>query len=449
VNQLSTKRMYRRTAVIFSIILAVMFTFIIAQSLIASGTDTEDVRDISSPVNQTGVVTDTNDALAAYMAGHYLPPDVAALYLVTPTVQPPQPTPPAESDQPVAPPAVIDSTTLTYFIYMPLVFNPPPIVALTVSRANSANQWTVSWEDGGTGVTGYELQEAQNPNFSDAVTIYDGPNLNYTVSGHAASPNNEYYYRVRTKVGSLIGSWSATGMGVGAYYDEFDDPTTGWDRRRVTHIDETTTWYEIIPSEGKDWLIVQSLDSWDWVIASPLRRAPQPPYMIEYRIKVANLGNLVSSGAVFGGDWNGSLCPDKSSVAGWYQHTACFNHFYNTNTIWFSDLKLLFERVDTLVWCPECMGSPMKRLGDIETDPNKVPLLNNVAPNDWNTYRIEVRDNSIKFYANGVLQNIVDGSTVYDDTRWINDPYFGIFASTDEYSNSTARVEYYKITPLD
>jgi hypothetical protein len=91
----------------------------------------------------------------------------------------------------------------------------------------------------------------------------------------------------------------------------------------------------------------------------------------------------------------------------------------------------------------------MKRLGDIESDPDRVPLLNNVEPNDWNTYRVEVRDNSIKFYANGALQNIVDGSTVYGDTRWINDPYFGIFASTDEYSNSTARVEYYKITPLD
>lgn len=347
------------------------------------------------------------------------------------------------------------SVTLTttadfYDRYLTYVSTHVPTPNLMATRPNSQNDWQLQWpavDD----ADGYEIQESQNPTFATVLNTYNlgSGATSHLINVHQPSPNNVYYYRSRTIIGNQSSTWSNVVQVNGAYYDEFDNNTTGWSRRRVTNIDQTTTFYEIEPQNNKDWLIVQSLDSWDWVIASPLKPAPQPPYVIEYRIKHANLGNLVSHGFVFGGDWGGGLCPDPSTVQGWYQHTACFNHFYDTNTIWFADLKLLFERVDQLVWCPNCGGSPMKRLGDIEGNPNNVPLLNNVNPDDWNTFRIEVRPNSIKFFANGALQSIVDGSQEYTDTRYINSPYFGIIATTDEYSNSTARVEYVKITPLD
>ncbi|MFZ1400093.1 MAG: hypothetical protein WAS33_24535, partial [Candidatus Promineifilaceae bacterium] len=85
-----------------------------------------------------------------------------------------------------------------------------------------------------------------------------------------------------------------------------------------------------------------------------------------------------------------------------------------------------------------CGGSPLKRLGDV---PPALPFHPNA--NDWNNYRIEVRASGIKFFLNGSLRY------TYNDTRWINDPYFGVFASTDEYSNSTWRYEYFRVTPLD
>ncbi|MBK6712417.1 MAG: hypothetical protein IPG51_19110 [Chloroflexi bacterium] len=107
--------------------------------------------------------------------------------------------------------------------------------------------------------------------------------------------------------------------------------------------------------------------------------------------------------------------------------------------IWSSDkdLTLLWERIDFFGLGPSCGGSPLKRLGDTRA----VGFSLNAS--DWNDYRIEVRQNEIRFFINGSVR------FTYTDTRWVNDPYFGVFVSTDEYSNSTWRYEYFKITPLD
>jgi hypothetical protein len=79
----------------------------------------------------------------------------------------------------------------------------------------------------------------------------------------------------------------------------------------------------------------------------------------------------------------------------------------------------------------------MKRLGYTKA----MGISTNAS--DWNNYRIEVRSDSIRYYFNGELKY------TYSDTRWVNDPYFGVFASADEYSNSTWRYEYFRVTPLD
>jgi hypothetical protein len=107
---------------------------------------------------------------------------------------------------------------------------------------------------------------------------------------------------------------------------------------------------------------------------------------------------------------------------------------------------MLFERVDKLVWCLECGGSPMKRLGDI--DPNSAKDLNGVEPEGWNSYRIEVREDGIKLFAAKRGAPLIEQLN-YKDTRWIKDPYFGVFASTDEYNNSTWRYDNVQVMPLD
>jgi hypothetical protein len=346
--------------------------------------------------------------------------------------------------------ASVQLTTTVAFqkIYLPIIakpFPPPPTPALSATRPNSANHWQMEWSvSSNQFITGYELQMSQDPTFVAGVTTLTPGStaISQLINTVQPSPHNVYYFRIRAIGANGTSPWSNTVQVVGGYYDTFNNNQSGWSGpslkdalRRLTFIEKIDSWYE-----NNDWLIMRVEDSWDWGIASPLQPAPQPPYAIEFRSMPANLGNLVSHGVVFGADWGGEACPDWSSVLGVYAHENCFNHFYNTNLIWSSntDLTLLWERVDQLVWCPQCDGSPLKRLGHV---PPAVPFTLNAS--GWNDYRIEVREGEIKFFLNGALRY------TYNDTRWIDQPYFGVFVSTDEYSNSTWRYEYFRITPLD
>lgn len=349
-------------------------------------------------------------------------------------------------------PQVDDALTLTttagfYYNYLAVNLTSLPTPSLSATRPNSFNDWQMNWTiEGNPIVDSYELEQSQDPSFTTGVApfILNGDVNTQLIAINQPSPNNVYYYRVRALGQNQYSEWSNVVRVVGAYEDNFTNNQTGWSGptlkeglRRLTFIEEIDTWYE-----NNDWLIIRVEDSWDWAIASPLKPAPELPYKIEFRSQPANLGNLVSHGVVFGGDWTGAPCPDWSSVIGVYAHTNCFNHFYNSNLIWYgeNDLKMLWERVDVLIYCPDCGGSPLKRLGDI--DPEN-PIEFEVNANGWNDYRIEVREDNIQFYLNGDLK------LTYNDTRWVHDPYFGVFASTDEYSNSTWRYEYFRVTPLD
>lgn len=314
----------------------------------------------------------------------------------------------------------------------------PGPVTLTAGRPNSNNVWSLSWTTS-PGASGYEIHESNDPAFAAATPSVVGPVTSIDIAKNP-SPSNVYYYRIRSLVGQKVGPWSNVVSVVGGYYDDFENTSTGWSMRRSTYRERVNGFYE----NGK--YVMQVLDRWDWGISSPLKPAPRVPYAIDFEARIVAPANLLSFGMVFGGDWNGQTCPPGLSYDEWYRHTNCFNHFYNTNSIFYGPLKLLFERVDRLEWCPNCGGSPMKRLGDI--DVNGTRDFSNIDPEGWNHYRIEVRQDSIRIYAAARGQAPVF-QYEYDDTRWINDPYFGFFASTDEYNNSTWRFEYVQAMPLD
>ena len=225
-------------------------------------------------------------------------------------------------------------------------------------------------------------------------------------------------------------------MIIGGYRDDFSDASSGWSPvRRTTYLEETVAYYGSGSEAGN--LIIIVADRWDWLIASPLKPTPEAPYAIEFRTRVHDASNLVSGGAVFGGDWNGQPCPEIGNV---YQTTNCFNHFYNFNMIFYGPLKLLHEQVDSLFWCPNCGGSPIKRLGPtIDVD----PILSNGPSLEWHTYRIEVRASGVKFFVDNVQR------ATFSNTTYINEPYFGVFASTDEYKPSIWFFDYYQVTALD
>jgi uncharacterized repeat protein (TIGR01451 family) len=319
----------------------------------------------------------------------------------------------------------------------------PGPVSLDVGEVNSQNQWLISWTPS-PGVSAYELEESQSADFSNPTLFTLAGSQTSLLIEKEATFRNQYFYRIRGRVGEQVGPWSNVDTVVGAYRDDFTDPNSGWSLRRTTYIEKVISFYDITPT--RNWLVLSIEDRWDWGISSPLAPAPRVPYAIEYVIQHGNPVNLVSQGVVFSGDRPGATCPDPSTVEGWYEHELCFNHFYNPNVIFYGPLKMLFERVDELVWCPSCGGSPMKRLGDV--DPNETKTLKNVAPEGWNLFRIEVRESGIKIFAgqpNGELKLEEE----YSDTRWIPSPYFGLFASTDEYPHSVARLDYIEVLPLD
>jgi hypothetical protein len=74
--------------------------------------------------------------------------------------------------------------------------------SLTVdSEVATAGFYRLSWADTGP----FELQEAADPEFRDASTLYLGPDLATVVSG---KPDGIWHYRVRTATDAGHGPWS-------------------------------------------------------------------------------------------------------------------------------------------------------------------------------------------------------------------------------------------------
>lgn len=319
----------------------------------------------------------------------------------------------------------------------------PQPVALTTTFPNSQNSWQLSWTSSPFS-TGYEIQESIDPNFTAPTSTVLGQETTLTITKQPTF-NNVFYYRARSLVGGTGSAWSNVISVVGGYRDDFDDPSSGWAVRRGTNRDVLRGFYE----NGKYVTMITS--RWDWLVASPLRPAPRVPYVIDFEARIISLGYVHSAGAIFGGDWNGQTCPPNVSFEQWPRHNDCFNHFYNTNSIYndtdISNVKigLLFERVDRLEWRPNDGGSPLKRIGHIASG---VRDYRNIDPDDWNHYRIEVREDSIRVYA-AKLGLEPTFQYEYDDTRWISSPYFGFFTSTDIIENSTWRFEYMQVMPID
>jgi hypothetical protein len=334
-------------------------------------------------------------------------------------------------EEPAASP--IQFVPLTIYGLQP---DPQPIT-LTAGQPNAQNAWGLSWTES-LGATGFEIHESPDPNFTSPTPYVVGQQQSLTITKQP-SPFNVFYYRARSLVGQVAGPWSNVVAVIGGYRDDFDNPGTGWGIRRSTYREEVLGFYE----DGR--YVMQITDRYDWGIASPLRPAPRLPYAIDFEARIVSLGFAHSGGAVFGGDWTGQNCPPGTSFDEWYRHDECFNHFYNLNGIYYDQIRLLFERVDRLVWCPDCGGSPMKRVGDI---PEGGDDYEGIDPDDWNHYRVEVRPDVIRVYAAERGQPL-QLQREYTDTRWVNSPYFGFFTSTNDWPDSTWRFEYMQVMPID
>jgi hypothetical protein len=166
-------------------------------------------------------------------------------------------------------------------------------------------------------------------------------------------------------------------------------------------------------------------DKWDFSIASPWEEAPSPPYTIRTKVKIHDPSNLVSYGIVFGGN-GGSPCPA-------YREDGCLEHYYRLLVIWGGPLKAGFKRIDKHE--PDKGHGQGKELIDYKY------ITGNSEGDDWHTWEIRVKTDGIEIYFDGDKF----GST--DDTTYIDEPYFGILASSDEYKPAIGRFDYFYLYP--
>jgi len=99
---------------------------------------------------------------------------------------------------------------VVYRIYLPLAFRcwpailPAAPVLNAISNPTHGPNYTVSWQPA-AGAETYTLQEATNPNFTDAVTRYSGAGTSWSATN---KPVGTYYYRVRATNCAGNSGWS-------------------------------------------------------------------------------------------------------------------------------------------------------------------------------------------------------------------------------------------------
>jgi uncharacterized repeat protein (TIGR01451 family) len=328
--------------------------------------------------------------------------------------------------------SLIERTTSTTIItsttsYFPVLFNPVPTPIMdTIVRTSSSNVWTVSWDEPVSGIEGYELQEDSDSYFNSPETFDVGTDLSREFSP-GASVNPQYCYRVRARVGSLYSSWSSAECVYGNYYDDFSSSSTGWSIRREDTDDvDNDSYYK------NGTFVTKIRGRWDFAVAAPMVEAPGDSYQIRTRALFGDgVDNLHSYGIIFGGDWNGQTCPNSD-------FSSCFNHYYRVNIIYYADdanvLRVNLKRID---YHDEDNGAgrgiTLMGYKDVKV----------ADPSSWNEWKITVdSDGSIGIYVNGSLVGTANDST------YIHEPYFGVFAASNEYSGTAATFDWYEVKYL-
>ncbi len=95
------------------------------------------------------------------------------------------------------------------FLTCPSFLGDPPVLSLQ-EEVDTHGTFTLAWSISSDPLTSYTLQEALNPDWSDAVTVYTGTDHQFVMYGRA---DGDYYYRVRREVRrdrqtSIFSQWS-------------------------------------------------------------------------------------------------------------------------------------------------------------------------------------------------------------------------------------------------
>ena len=215
----------------------------------------------------------------------------------------------------------------------------------------------------------------------------------------------------------------------GNFFDDFANDISGWEARRSNNGASYDLNHRPDSDGGRQGqleIIIDGTD--DFVIASPLVPAKQPPYNIEFLAKLKDPKDRHMYGLVFGADWNGGNCAAPASPN-------CFTSYYelrvqyrNFTGVPFQELKL--KRIDG----HDASGEP---LGQTLVDWIKG---GNVGADDWVEIDVYVtEDGTIRLSWNGkFLVQVQDASL-------IDQPYFGLMLITKENGAARVKYDYFKV----
>lgn len=314
-------------------------------------------------------------------------------------------------------------------MYMPVMFKSPPTPHLALLEpVNFNNAWTIGWFVDGLGDADaqFEVQEDNSPNFTSPKSSLVSPPTSMMQFNPPVNWQNAYYYRVRVVMPYQVGDWSNVVAVAGNYLDSFDNPNSGWTMRREdTDEVQNSTYY----SNGT--FVHRMRSRWDFLIGGPLMQAPSPPYRIESRIKLDGAANLHSYGIIFGGDWDGTTCPNR-------RFTSCYNQYYRLLVIWYGNKNKLKYQLKAITSHDPGNGHARgPQLIDFTTvsvpEPSK----------GWQEWAVEV-------FPSGLIQVFVNDNLVGQaiDNRFTYQPYFGTFSADDEYPGVHAVFDWYSVKSL-
>jgi uncharacterized repeat protein (TIGR01451 family) len=333
-----------------------------------------------------------------------------------------------------------DTITVTlrnknYIQILPLIFKrwPPIPYAPTLNDIENTDEdenYTVSWlyTDNDPNVqdpTSYTLQEAKDTP-TDFVDVYSGSNMSHSFSD---KEDGTYYYRVQGHNTWGPGVWStAKSATVRSRTFRYDFSQSlvkpAWPIRRTSlheGDEKDLTWTE--EQDGSLYALMN--DRFDFAIASPWEEAPDPPYVIKVEVKIHDPANLAAYGIIFGGN-GGSPCPA-------YRASGCLTHYYRLEAIWDGALKAGLKRIDRHT-SDEGKGQGKELIG-------YQYVTGSSGGNKWHTWKFKVKSDGIDVYFDG--EKI--GST--SDTKYVNEPYFGVYVSANEYKPAIGRFDYYYVEP--
>ncbi len=327
-------------------------------------------------------------------------------------------------------PLTLTATTLITEPSIALMFMPtayrPPLWQPVLSEPDLINEttWSFDWSPFTEEVL-YELDESMDPNFG-TFNRFDVGNAPGVLINRPASYDNQYYYRLRARTATLESDWSDTVDATLPYRDNFNTSASGWAiRRQDTDDVENSSYYE------NGFFVLKIGGRWDYAIAAPLRQAPKGSYRIEMDMRLDEPKNLNTGGIIWGGDYLGGTCPNAD-------YSSCFNHYYRLIILWYGSpdtMRIQVKRID-FHEAPSNAGR-----GDTLIDWSDIVVGDPVATHVW----------AVEYTTSGNIRIFVDGKQVASatDATYVNDRYFGIWASTDEYLGAEPTLDYLRVVPID